>query len=154
MTGPGRFLSHPAVVTACRIALAVVLLAAGLTKIGEAGTFALQIRHYRLIPFGLENLVAITLPWIELLMALAILLRWNARPGAVAGAGLMALFVLIVGVSMARGLDIECGCFGTTDAGRVGLATLAENIGLLAVALVGGRRAGPAGGVDARGERP
>ncbi len=154
MTRLVRLLSLRAVVTACQVAVALVLLAAGLAKIGEAGTFALQIHHYRLLPLGLENLVAITLPWIELMMALAILLRWHARSGAVAGAGLMALFVLIVGVSVVRGLDIECGCFGTTDGGRVGLAKLLENTGLLAVALVGCLRPGPAGGVDARRERP
>ncbi len=137
MTIIARLVTHRSTVVACQAAVALVLLLAALTKIGEAGVFARQIHYYRLIPFGLENLVAITLPWIELLMALAILLRMNPRAGAVASAGLMALFVIIVGVSVARGLDIECGCFGTTDASRVGLAKLIENSCLLAVAVVG-----------------
>jgi len=49
----------------------------------------------------------------------------------------MALFFLVVGAAVARGLDIECGCFGTADASHVGIAKLLENTGLLAVAVVG-----------------
>jgi hypothetical protein len=117
-----------------QVALGVLFLAASLAKIGDAGTFALQIHHYRLLPFGLENLVAITLPWIELMAALAILLRLSPRGGSVVVAWLMGLFVIVVAAAAVRGLDIECGCFGTADAGRVGLAKLFENLGLLALA--------------------
>jgi hypothetical protein len=131
-----RALAHRWTVLLCQTLLALLLLFAGLTKIGEAGIFARQIHYYRLVPFGLENLIAITLPWIELVMALAILLRLDPHAGSVAGAGLMGLFVLVVGIAVLRGLDIECGCFGTTDAGRVGLAKLFENSCLLAVAMV------------------
>jgi putative oxidoreductase len=135
-----RALTHRWTVLLCQAVLALVLLAAALTKIGDAGTFARQIHYYRLVPFGLENLIAITLPWIELLMGLAILLRLDPRAGALAGAGLMGLFVLLVGISVARGLDIECGCFGTADASHVGVAKLLENTGLFAVAIVASLR--------------
>lgn len=136
MTLLARLLTHRWTVLLCQTAIAIVLLLAALTKIGEAGIFARQIHYYRLVPFGLENLIAITLPWIELVMALAILLRLDPRAGALAGAWLMGLFVLIVGIAVARGLDIECGCFGTANAAHVGLAKLLENTGLLAVAVV------------------
>ena len=136
MTLLSRFLTHRGTVLLCQTVLGLILLLAALTKIGEAGVFARQIHYYRLVPFGLENLVAITLPWIELAMALAILLRLDPRAGAVTGAWLMGLFVLIVGIAVARGLDIECGCFGTTNASHVGLAKLLENTCLLAVAVV------------------
>jgi hypothetical protein len=48
----------------------------------------------------------------------------------------MGLFVFVVAAAVARGLDIECGCFGTSDASRVGTAKLIENVGLLALALI------------------
>jgi len=140
MNGLAGRLSHPGLVLACQVATGLIFLAAAVTKIGDAATFARQIHNFRLVPFGLENLVAITLPWIEIVAALAILLRVRPRAGSLVGAGLMAFFLVVVGTAVARGLDIECGCFGTADASRVGLAKLAENAGLLAVTLVASLR--------------
>jgi uncharacterized membrane protein YphA (DoxX/SURF4 family) len=131
-----RLLRHPAVVRLAQLAIAVVFLAAALGKIGEAGPFARQIHYYRLLPIGLENLLAITLPWIELVAALALIVGYRARAGAVICAGLMGLFVFVVASAVARGIDIECGCFGTSDGSRVGAAKLIENLGLLALSLV------------------
>jgi len=136
MSAAMRLLRHPGLVMVAQLAIAVVFLAAALGKIGDAGAFARQIHHFRLLPLGLENTLAITLPWIELVAALALLLRFRPRAGAVITAGLMGLFVFVVAAAVARGLDIECGCFGTADASRVGTAKLIENVGLLALALV------------------
>ena len=140
MTAVARVLTHPRTVVLAQLLVGLVFLAAALAKIGDAGTFARQIHHYRLLPFGLENLMAITLPWIELMAALAILLRLRPQAGSAVAAGLMALFVAVVATAVARGLDIECGCFGTADAGRVGVAKLLENLGLLALAVAASRR--------------
>lgn len=125
---------HPHVVLLAQLGIALVFLAAALGKIGDAGPFATQIGHFRLLPGGLENTLAITLPWIELVAALALLLRFRPRAGAVITFALMGLFVFVVAAALARGIDIECGCFGTADASRVGTAKLLENIGLLALA--------------------
>ena len=136
MSAALRLLRHPGLVMVAQLAIAVVFLAAALGKIGDAGAFARQIHHFRLLPLGLENTLAITLPWIELVAALALLLRFRPRAGAVITAALMGLFVFVVAAAVARGLDIECGCFGTADASHVGTAKLIENVGLLALALV------------------
>jgi uncharacterized membrane protein YphA (DoxX/SURF4 family) len=140
MTAVMRLLDDRRTVLLCQAAVGLVFLVAALAKIGDGATFARQIHHFRLVPFGLENLLGITLPWIELVAALAILLRLEPRAGSVVVAGLMGLFVIVVGVAVARGLDIECGCFGTADASRVGTAKLLENLGLLALAVVASRR--------------
>ena len=132
-----RRLAHPRVVVAAQTLTALAFLAASLAKIGDAATFARQIHHFRLVPFGLENLAAITLPWIELVLALAILSRMRPRAGSLVGLGLMTVFVLAVAAALARRLDIECGCFGTADATRVGAAKLIENLGLTALAGIG-----------------
>jgi uncharacterized membrane protein YphA (DoxX/SURF4 family) len=137
MSAVMRLVSDRRIVLLSQILIALVFLAAALAKIGEAADFARQIRHYHLMPFGSENLLAITLPWIELLAALAILLRLDPRVGSVTCAGLMVVFLLAVGIAVVRHLDIECGCFGTADAGHVGVRKLLENTGFLALALVG-----------------
>jgi putative oxidoreductase len=123
-----------------RIAIGLMLLVAGLSKIGAEQTFATQIHHFRLVPLGLENLLAMTLPWIEIAAALAILLGIHPRAGSAVGAALLAVFLVAVAAALARGLDIECGCFGTGDGSRVGLSKLLQNLGLLAIAMVGCRR--------------
>ena len=144
MKGLIRLLGHPALVLIAQVAVAFVFLTAALAKIGDAASFARQIHHFRLLPPGLENLLAMTLPWIELTAAIAILFSYRPRAGSLVIAGLMGLFVFVVAAALARGLDIECGCFGTADASRVGIAKLLENLGLLALALIASARPGSA----------
>ena len=67
-------LRSPWVVGLSRVAIGLVFLAAARPKIADPAAFPPQVHHYRLTPFGLENLLAITLPWVELMAALAILL--------------------------------------------------------------------------------
>jgi uncharacterized membrane protein YphA (DoxX/SURF4 family) len=136
MSGLLRLLARPPVVFIAQTLVALVFLAAALGKIGDAATFARQIHYFRLLPPALENLLAMTLPWIELVAALAILFRVRPRAGSAVIAALMGLFVFVVAAALARGLDIECGCFGTADASRVGTAKILENIGLLALSLI------------------
>ena len=134
MSAVMNLMRHPRVVLLAQIGIALVFLVAAMAKIGDGAAFATQIGYYRLLPGGLENLLAITLPWIELVAALALLLRFRPRAGAVITFGLMGLFVFVVAAAFARGIDIECGCFGTSDASRVGVAKLVENLGLMALA--------------------
>jgi len=139
----GRILSSPWLVRACRIVVGLVFIGAALAKIGDPAAFSAQIHHFRLAPIAIENLAAVLLPWIELLMGLALVLDVRARSGAWLAAAMMAVFTLAVASAMARNLDFECGCFGTADATRVGAKKLLENVVLTALALVGSRRLRP-----------
>jgi putative oxidoreductase len=125
----------------CRIALGVVFLAAALAKIGDPAAFATQVQHFRLAPLVAVNAIAVLLPWVELLLALALVLGIRARSGAWLAAGLMTVFTIAVAAAIARHLNFQCGCFGTADATRVGLVKLLENLGLLALSLVASLRA-------------
>jgi hypothetical protein len=49
----------------------------------------------------------------------------------------MVIFTAAVSAALARGLSIECGCFGVAGAARVGTAKLLENVAILALAAVG-----------------
>ncbi len=141
MSGLGRFFTSPALIRLCRIAIGLVMLAAALAKIGDPAAFAGQIHHFRLIPSAVDNLLAITLPWVELLAGLALVLGVRARSGAWLAAAMMVVFTLAVGAAVARRLDIECGCFGTADASRVGVKKLLENLALTGAAIVAALRA-------------
>ncbi|OGF14681.1 MAG: hypothetical protein A2W00_03990 [Candidatus Eisenbacteria bacterium RBG_16_71_46] len=134
------FVSSPPGIRISRIAVGLVMLAAALAKIGGPASFAAQIRHFRMLPDGPENLLAITLPWIELLAGLALVAGVRARAAAWLSLGLMAVFTLAVGQALGRGLDIECGCFGTADASRVGTSKLLQNLAILVVAWIASQR--------------
>lgn len=128
------------VVRVARWIVGAVFVIAALAKIGGLEAFALQVHNFRMMPMALENLVAMTFPWVELVAGLSLILGIRGRSGAFVAAAMMAAFVVAVAVAMARGLDIECGCFGTADATRVGVGKLLQNLGLLAISLVASGR--------------
>ncbi len=134
------FLAAPATIRVCQIAIGLILGFAGLAKIGDLQSFAVQIHNFRMVPIPVENLIAMTLPWIEVVAALALILGIESRAAAILAAALMALFTIAVAVAFARGLDIECGCFGTADASRVGAVKLMQNAGMTAIAGVAALR--------------
>jgi uncharacterized membrane protein YphA (DoxX/SURF4 family) len=133
-------LRHAWTIRACQFVTGAIFAFSGLAKIGDLGSFALQVHNFRLMPIALENLTAMTLPWVEIVVALALIFGIRSRAGALLSAGMLVLFTVAVISAVARGLDFECGCFGTADASHVGLRKILENLGMLAVATVASLR--------------
>jgi uncharacterized membrane protein YphA (DoxX/SURF4 family) len=131
---------HPWAVRSAQIVIGAIFLVAALAKLGDLRSFAEQIHNFRMVPVAMENLVAMILPWVELVAAMALLLGIRARAGAVLTAAMMAAFTVAVALALVRGLDIECGCFGTADAAQVGVTKLLQNSAMLAVAMLGSLR--------------
>ena len=132
-----ELLRNDRLIRLCQIAIGLIFAVAGMAKLGDLGAFAEQIHNFRIAPAATENLLALSLPGIEVVAALALVLNIRARSGAVVVTGLMAVFTVAVLAALARGLDIECGCFGTADASRVGLIKVGQNVVMLLVAAVG-----------------
>ena len=119
---------------AARIVVGLVFLLYGLDKIAHPDDFARAIANYRLLPEALVNLVAVTLPWVELACGLLLLAGQWVRSAALVSAFLLCVFVVAVSITLARGLDINCGCLNT-DAGRkVGVRLLVEDLLLIGAA--------------------
>lgn len=108
-------LDHPIALWTSRGVLAAVYLIYGASKAPHPGAFAASIHNYRLLPIQLENVLAITLPWIEILAALALLSRRWLPGGVLVVGGLTIVFAVAMGSALARGLDINCGCFTLSD---------------------------------------
>ena len=132
---PGVLRKRPVVRTS-QVVIGVVFLAAALAKIGDLETFASQIHNFRIVPVWSENLVAMTLPWVELIAGLCLVLGIRARGAGILTAILMVVFLVAVGQAVGRNLDIECGCFGTADATKVGIQKLLENAVLTMLATI------------------
>lgn len=116
----------------CRLALGLVFAYAAVEKIIDPAAFAQTIDNYRLFPAATIGPLAIVLPWLEMTAALAVLAGgpWQ-RPAALILAVLLISFMLAVGFNLARGLDFQCGCFGSADGGRRAGLTLLIQDGLL-----------------------
>lgn len=98
--------------TAVRVLLAAVWMWAGVTKMAEPQRAEIAVRAYRLLPEALVKPVAWGLPFLEICLAVLFLLGIRTWLAAAISLGLLALFVAGVGSAWARGLSIECGCFG------------------------------------------
>jgi len=110
------WLASPLALWISRGVLAGVFLAYGASKIPYLDEFARSIHNYRLLPVPLENLLAIVLPWIEVTAAAALFVRPLVPGAAAVVGGLTIVFLAAIGSALARGLDINCGCFTLTDA--------------------------------------
>ncbi|MET8539040.1 MauE/DoxX family redox-associated membrane protein [Kitasatospora sp. NPDC004799] len=98
--------------TAVRLALAVVWGWAGLAKVADPAEAAQAVRAYEILPEGLVKPIGHGLPFLELALALLLVVGLGVR--LVAGVSALLLLVFIAGIASAwaRGISIDCGCFG------------------------------------------
>ena len=118
----------------CRLLLGGVFVWAGAVKALDVPAFAGQVAAYQLLPYAWNYVVAATLPYVELLAGVLLLVNRRVKPAALLLLLLNALFIGVLVSVVARGLDIDCGCFGP-DAGTTPLQALGRDIVLLALAV-------------------
>ncbi|MEU6967592.1 MauE/DoxX family redox-associated membrane protein [Kitasatospora aureofaciens] len=98
--------------TAVRLGLAVVWGWAGLAKIADPAEAAQAVRAYEILPEGLVKPIGYGLPFLELALALLLVIGLGVRLVAGASALLLLTFVAGIASAWARGISIDCGCFG------------------------------------------
>jgi len=91
--------------------LGAIFIAAAWPKIQEPPDFAHMICNYKMIPGGVVNLMAIYLPWIELLAGAALIFGVFRRGSLVTVGGLLVVFIIALGFNLMRGHPVDCGCF-------------------------------------------
>jgi uncharacterized membrane protein YphA (DoxX/SURF4 family) len=119
-----------------RLVLGFVFIYAAVTKISDPNGFSQAIYNYKLLPLFLVNILAIILPWVELSAGFLLVFGVSVKENSAIISGLLIIFILAVLISFFRGLDIECGCFGTVDGSKVGLQKILENVGLLILGII------------------
>lgn len=108
-----RTVIQPWLTTAARCGLAVVLALAGWAKVTEPPSLQkLAVRSYQVVPDGMVGFVGIGLPVLELALAALLLLGFATRLAAVTSGLLLVVFIAGIISVWARGLSIDCGCFG------------------------------------------
>ena len=103
---------QPWLTTLARFILGGVLVAAGALKIPHPDKSAMAVRAYELLPVSIANIFGFSLPWVEVGLGLALITGLAIRWSALISALLMVAFIGGVSSAWARGLTIDCGCFG------------------------------------------
>jgi uncharacterized membrane protein YphA (DoxX/SURF4 family) len=123
----------------CRVILGVILIYASIDKIVHPAEFAKAIGNYNVLPFGLENLLGIVLPILELLVGTCLVLGIMLDGSAIIAAGMMTVFIIALSQAMIRGIDINCGCFKVTvenGGHQVGIRRIIEDFLFLGMSLM------------------
>ena len=123
----------------CRVILGVILVYASIDKIVHPAEFAKAIGNYNVLPFGLENLLGIVLPILELLVGICLVLGIMLDGSAIIAAGMMIVFIIALSQAMIRGIDINCGCFKVTvenGGHQVGIRRIIEDFLFLGMSLM------------------
>jgi uncharacterized membrane protein YphA (DoxX/SURF4 family) len=141
-------LRHPRVHLLLRLALGGFFVFASLDKIASPATFARIVYQWQVIGPVPSNLVAVTLPWVELVAGLLLVAGVWKRESALVIALMLVVFIVAAGSVMARGIDVaNCGCVSLAKTGAasawppawtkgVGWFLVCRNVVLLAAALV------------------
>lgn len=95
-----------------RIGLGAVLVVAAALKIVDPRQAALAVQAYQILPTQVAEMVGYGLPLIEFGLGVLLILGLGTRLAAIGAGALMTAFVVGVGSAWARGLSIDCGCFG------------------------------------------
>lgn len=132
-------LLQPWITLLLRLILGGVLLAAGGLKIGHLQKSAMAVRAYEVLPISVANVIGYSLPWIEVGLAILLILGVFVKQSAMASGALMFIFIIGIAQAGLRGLSIDCGCFGGGGQVAAGqtkyLAEIFRDVGLLAIAL-------------------
>lgn len=110
-----NYLLQGPVILLARLILGGVFILASLDKIANPGDFASAIGNYHVLPFGLENLLALILPWLELLTGIFIIAGIMVDGAAIMIIIMNMIFIVAISQALARGISIECGCFSVSD---------------------------------------
>jgi putative oxidoreductase len=104
-------LRHPAVHLALRVLLGGFFVYASLDKIASPAAFAKIVYQWQVLGPVFSNLVAVVLPWVELVAGVALVVGFWKREAALVIALMLVVFLGAAASVMARGIDVEnCGC--------------------------------------------
>jgi uncharacterized membrane protein YphA (DoxX/SURF4 family) len=119
-----------------RLVVGGVWLLAGLLKLPDPAENVRAVRAYRLLPEAVVPTVGHLLPVLEVMVGMCLLLGLLTRVTAALSVLMLATFVVGIASAWARGLSIDCGCFGagaspTEDAAAQYPWDIARDVGLL-----------------------
>lgn len=117
-----------------RVVLAGIFLAAGGSKILEPMLFQAVIQSYFAMPASLALVMAIVVPWIEIMAALSLLFNWKTLYSSGLIAGMSLFFFGLMAINYGKELPFGCGCFGFNGAELVSIYHVARELIIFSLA--------------------
>jgi len=118
-----------------RFCLGLFFVASAIGKFLHWNNFRAGVRKYEILPSRFVRIAGITLPFIELVLASALVLGTAIPVVGLASALLLAAFILGIAINLRRGRFIECNCYGIAGTNAISRGTIVRNILLIALAL-------------------
>jgi len=124
-----------------RLVVGGIWVVAGILKVPDPAESVRAVRAYDLLPESVVPTVGYGLPVLEIVLGVCLVAGLLTRGVAVVSALLFIAFIIGIGSAWARGLQIECGCFGGAGGYRAGADAaypweIARDVGLLALSLL------------------
>jgi uncharacterized membrane protein YphA (DoxX/SURF4 family) len=123
---------------AARLILGGVLFAAGYLKVGTPDKSQMAVRAYEMLPISVANFLGLILPPVEIVIGALLIVGALTRVMAALGGFTRFVFIIAIAQAWARGLNIDCGCFGGGGAVAPGetkyLQEILRDIGLVFLA--------------------
>lgn len=101
-----------AVLFAFSLIVGGVFVWAAVLKIRDPLAFAQNIANYRIVCNLIAFWIGLLLPWLELAAGVFLIVGLWRRTSALLLSAMLAGFIVLVAVTMVRGIDVDCGCFG------------------------------------------
>lgn len=104
-----------------------IFVYAGILKVGNPAQFAADIDNFSLLTWWPSvALLALYLPWLEIVCGAALIFRRLHFGAALILTALTSGFLFALATAKVRGLDISCGCFGHGDSSHLSASLLLD----------------------------
>jgi protein-disulfide isomerase len=113
----------PWIATVLRIVVGVVWIIAGIAKVGDPAGSVRAVRAYQVLPEFLVKGLGYGLPYLEIALGVLLIVGLATRLVAIISALLFVVYIVGIAQAAARGLQIDCGCFGGGGALKAGQTT-------------------------------
>jgi hypothetical protein len=122
----------------CSMFVAVIFLTSGVTKLADKERFVAVVRDFALLPDLAVTFVGTVLPYLEILIAMTLLLDVYRGAFLAVAIVLLTSFTVAVSINLLRGRGyISCGCFGVHENSPLTWFLVGRNLLLIGIAVVG-----------------
>jgi putative oxidoreductase len=119
-----------------RLGLGCIFIWSSVPKIRQPYDFLSSVYNYELAGPKLGMLVAITLPWVELLVGVCLVGGIFIGGALLVSVVMATMFTFALAFALYHGLQISCGCFGSSSTENISYATLVRACVILLLALL------------------
>ena len=129
-----RLLTHRYLALVLRLYLGIIFIYASMYKISYPLEFAENIASYQIVPFWAVNMMAIVMPWTELICGILLIVGLRSKSAVCMIAGMLVLFILAICLSLVKDIPIGFGCFSSMEE-PMNWTTLLRDFAWLAMAI-------------------